>query len=137
MTKKPKLKVAATIYHSDKPPRGKFVTLTHDIRVYKKASFGETRAIVTLILYAGTVVYKGADRKCRATRALVNKTEQIDRMNWQRKVKPGSIARSLRNDKFLYKPGQWVQPQHAYSFEHCECESGIHFFENRKDAENY
>ena len=75
--------------------------------------------------------------KCRCDKAkVVSMTSLIQIKKHIRKDITEAI--SFANDRFIYRLGEWVQPEHP--FDDCrwhECTSGIHFFMEKEDAEKY
>ena len=86
--------------------------------------------IVKLLIPAEAKRSHAFGRKCRAEYA-----EVLEITKGSRKLK---TAFSQHNPDFRYKVGETVRPLEAFSDDWMEeCESGIHFFISKLEAENY
>lgn len=144
------------------PVKGVFIKLEKDLIVYKKVVIQlkkETKGIATLVIPAGTVIYKanGVDRedknKCRAEQAIVLKVQDLNgkevKVGWSthefypghnKTSKPGQEFERLGDwgsYRFVYRPLTKVFPLEAYSFDDEACKSGIHFFMTADQAISY
>jgi hypothetical protein len=145
------------------PVAGGFRVLDRDIIGYKQLTMNTKhggRAIATLIIPKGTVVYQAANgtndqMKCRAQKAYIfsiTKISTTDGRDLQKINKAFSHYRThepVTNDKrfvkacdrsghrMIYNTGEWIKPELPYSFVDDACESGIHFFLERERAVNY
>ena len=116
-----------------------------DVIGYKKVYYtptGHNHCIVTLWIPKGTLVgaydQKGRfdlHRKLRAEKAVVLQIEQLYPRDGQ--LKFVDQAHSRWDSTFIYQPLKEVVPRNRFSRKRKECESGIHFFLTRKEAEEY
>jgi hypothetical protein len=140
---------------STTPIKGAFVMLKNDIMVYKKVFIptndGLRYGVATLVIPAGTIVYKSDHRnnvanKCRAEKAIVIRVEDMEGNT----VKRGFAMRTIGcpkdrtkyyNDqggyRLIYKELTVVTPEYGYSFSSHACTSGIHFFLTKARAVSY
>lgn len=112
-----------------------FYELTQSVIAYKKVYVRRKdnsllNAVVTLEIPRGASVYLTYD-KCRASSAIVKKIEVCGEKTNYRK------AYSVYNRSFQYQVGKKVKPDRAFSHLTMECQSGIHFFRTKAEAENY
>ena len=96
-----------------------------EIIVYKKCQ----GKIVELELQKGSIVFSINNYKCRTNKA---KVISID----GNKSKGTSIE-SNHDSTFVYKVGEIVEVKDFDLMYNVECSTGIHFFFNREDAEQY
>ena len=115
-----------------------FVTLKHDICVFKKTVTPDVKAevITNLIIPAGARVFV-TPGKCRADRAIVfsNVTRQYKREIPSACSLRGSVT-SWWSSPFTYRRGEQVLPD-CFSHSIQECAGGIHFFVDLNDALDY
>jgi len=97
------------------------------MRVYKKLA---NDLIATLELSKGQIFQSEEHDKCRTDRALVVAIENVN------KTKSYKKGVSMHNNDFIYEVGKEVIADKYYSGIY-ECSHGIHFFLNRKSAEEY
>ena len=94
---------------------------------YKKCADGK---IVKLLIPKEAKRSHAFGRKCRAEYA-----EVLEITKGSRKLK---TAKSTYDDTFVYKAGETVKPTKKFSENWVdECDSGIHFFITKIEAENY
>ena len=118
-----------------------FYTLAKDLPCFKMAWCTTGRAIVNLVIPAGTQVYAGNfafhahnttdHRKMRAAKARV-----VSIFSYERGTEQKS-AYSDYDASFNYKPGKVVKPDNGFCGFQNQCAAGIHFFLNVHDAVNY
>ena len=113
-----------------------------DVIGYKKVYSHAKICIATLWIPKGTLVgaYEQTDkrsirRKLRAEKALVLRIEL--RYPKNNELKLVDCAFSEWDYRFIYRPLKEAIPTHPFSHKLTECESGIHFFLTRKEAEKY
>lgn len=143
------------------PSNGKFVKLKNDILGHKKVYSTlnrENYALITLVIPEGTIVYKSSDGygccdhgKCRAEKAIVVKINDVrsDRSLKEAYSLHGSYSKTYEKNKsfirlgddkfhFIYHPLTTICPiGKLFSFQEEACAPGIHFFEDRDQAEAY
>lgn len=108
--------------------------LAKDIIVYKKALLveqGRKECIVKLLIPAGTLV-NVSQRKCRAAKAIVIGIETM-RGTPINSVVPVSSA----DNNFKYTYLSVVTPTLPYFTGTEECNTGIHFFRTKREAQRY
>ena len=93
--------------------------------VFKKCK----NVIVELELQKGSIVFSINNNKCRTNKA---KVISIDGDETEGKT----ISSDYRKD-FIYEVGKMVEVEDFDLMYNVECSTGIHFFFNREDAENY
>ena len=106
---------------------GQVFKVTKPIKVYKQLEDG---LIATLELSKGQIFQSEEHDKCRTDRALVVAIESKDKSKSYKK------GVSHYDSKFVYEVGKEVIAD-EYDNNICECSNGIHFFLNRKSAEEY
>jgi len=113
-----------------------------DVIGYKKVYSHGKMAIATLWIPKGTLVgaYDQPDRwptsrKLRAEKALILRIELCFPKDHELKLIDS--AYSWRDSRFIYRTLQEAVPTRPFSRRRDECESGIHFFLTRKEAEEY
>jgi hypothetical protein len=136
--------------YADKPKCGKFVELRNDIIGYKNVrldlEYESARAVVAMIIPAGTIVFKAGmddDYKCRAEKAIVVKITKSDGKEVKKAYslytthqKFTGQVRSKYQSKyhFVYTPMTTVYPVRDFSFLKDACMPGIHFFPTYNEA---
>ena len=113
-----------------------------DVIGYKKVYSRSRHCIATLWIPKGTLVgafgQKGRfdqHRKLRAEKAVVLQIESLYPRDGQLKLVDRANAKW--DSTFIYQPLKEVVPRDRFSHKRDECESGIHFFLTRKEAEEY
>lgn len=102
------------------------VVLTESIRGWKKcADDSHVEVMVELEIPKWSVVFCINGNKCRTNRARVLS------------ISRGDVAHSTYDFSFTYEVGQEIVIDDFDMSYNVECASGIHFFKDREDAENY
>ena len=96
--------------------------ISEPITGYKKTREG---VVITAEIPAGAIVFCINGRKCRA-----NKAKIIDMAGHE-------VLHSQYDNGFEYRLGQEIVIEDFNLMYNVECASGFHFFEDKKDAENY
>ena len=91
--------------------------------------------LITLRIPADAIRSSGFGRKCRCSKAIVEKMEWISP---EVHPLPVPMARSVWDERFIYTEGKEVEPRNGF----CEdrwavCSAGIHFFMNKQEAIDY
>ena len=100
---------------------------------WKKVLLGDSdRCGIAKLLIPGDAKRSNATgRKCRASKAVVLELQYIEGTQYS------GGARSIHNEKFLYKVGITVFPEKPFNDNRWEeCTSGIHFYITRDEAVN-
>jgi hypothetical protein len=111
----------------DKEECRKGYILKEDFIAYKKC---RDSLIVKLCIPKGSIVFSINNKKCRTNRAKVLEITDIPN------VTKYNEAISQRDEKFKYKVGEELEIDDFCLMYNIECESGIHFFKTREEAEN-
>ena len=113
----------ANLDESEEKRKGQIIK--EKVIVFKKCQ----QKIVELELQVGSIVFCINGKKCRTNKA---KVVSID----GKKTKGLTIA-SNYNDDFIYEVGKMVEVEDFDLMYNVECSTGIHFFYDREDAENW
>jgi hypothetical protein len=111
----------------DKEECRKGYVLKEDFIAYKKC---RDSLIVKLCIPKGSIVFSINNKKFRTNRAKVLEITDIPN------VTKYNEAISQRDEKFKYKVGEELEIDDFCLMYNIECESGIHFFKTREEAEN-
>ena len=96
--------------------------LTEPLTGYKKTREG---VVITAEIPAGAIVFCINGKKCRTNRAKITDMAGHD------------LLHSSYDNSFEYRLGQEIEIKDFNLMYNVECASGFHFFEYKKDAENY
>ena len=110
----------ANLYESERKRLGRI--LTEPMTGYKKTRECE---VITAEIPAGAIVFCINGKKCRTNKAKI--TDMGGR----------KVLHSKFDKSFEYRLGQEIEIEDFNLMYNVECASGVHFFENREDAENY
>ena len=113
----------ANLDESEEKRKGQIVK--EKVIVFKKCQ----QKIVELELQVGSIVFSINNNKCRTNKA---KVISID----GDKTKGLTIA-SDHDNSFIYEVGKTIEIEDFNLMYNVECSTGIHFFYNREDAENW
>ena len=113
----------ANLNESEQARLGKIIK--EKVIVFKKCQ----QKIVELELQVGSIVFSINNNKCRTNKA---KVISID----GDKTKGLTIA-SDHDTSFIYEVGKTIEIEDFNLMYNVECSTGIHFFYNREDAENW
>ena len=113
----------ANLDESEQARLGKIIK--EKVIVFKKCQ----QKIVELELQVGSIVFSINNNKCRTNKA---KVISID----GDKTKGLTIA-SDHDSSFIYEVGKTIEIEDFNLMYNVECSTGIHFFYNREDAENW